>query len=82
MIVFGEVRQLEQCSAMATFVLKVLIISSCSLALSVSARRKNMLCMVVKKPFFLLENRSFSCLLAKRCVHGGQRDLIKAYSSE
>jgi hypothetical protein len=27
--------------------------------------RKNMLCMVVKKPFFLLENRSFSCLLAK-----------------
>ncbi len=64
MIVFGEVRQLEQCSAMATFVLKVLIISSVSLALSLSAR-KNMLCMVVKKPFFLLENRSFSCLLAK-----------------
>ncbi len=82
MIVFGEVRQLEQCSAMATFVLKVLIISSFSLALSVSARRKNMLCMVVKKPFFLLENRSFSCLLAKRCVHCGQRDLIKASLSE
>jgi hypothetical protein len=48
----------------------------------VSARRKNMLCMVVKKPFFLLENRSFSCLLAKRCVHCGQRDLIKASLSE
>ncbi len=80
MIVFGEVRQLEQCSAMATFVVKVLIISSFSLALSVSARRKNMLCMVVKKP--LLEDRNFSCLLAKRCVHGGQRDLIKASSSE
>ncbi len=53
MIVFGEVGQLEQCSAMATFVIKVLIISSFSLALSVSASRKNMLCMVVKKPFFL-----------------------------
>jgi hypothetical protein len=76
-IVFGEVRQLEQCSAMATFVLKVLIISSVSLALSLSARRKNMLCMVVKKPFFLLENRSFSCLLAKRCVIVGKDILSK-----